>query len=346
MKKVQNHNKPTFSPVEKIQELTRNNKWAPLAVILVLIGALTFLKFAKGTPSLNTMKTKVLPDIVKKVVNNPGTKIEINSVKEVSGMIEFELSVNGQKYTSYTSRDGKLLFTSGIKVDDLNKPAAAAGDTTKTEAKDIKKADKPNVTAFVVADCPYGLQMQRTFKKAIAELPDLAGSLSVKYIGAVENGKITSMHGDKEAQENLKQICIRDEQEDKYWPYVSCYMQEGKTEDCLASTGVNTAELESCTTDAKRGLTYAQADFDLANKYKVTGSPTLLANGSQTVSEFDFGGRNPDAIKALVCAASKTPSAYCSQELSKTDMAVSLSVTDEAAAGATTGTAAGCAPAN
>jgi hypothetical protein len=33
----------------------------------------------------------------------------------------------------------------------------------------------------------------------------------------VKNGKIASMHGDEEAKENLRQICIREEQKDKYW---------------------------------------------------------------------------------------------------------------------------------
>lgn len=351
MKKVQSHSKPDTKPVtpevKELQTDSPKNKWIPVVFLVALAALFVFLKVTKGSaPDLNTMKTKVLPDIVKKVVNNPATKVEITSVKETNGMIEFGLSVNGQKYTSYASRDGKLLFTSGIKVDELNKPAKNA-EETKAAPKDIKKADKANLTAFVVANCPYGLQMQRAFKLAMAELPELASALSVKYIGAVENGKITAMHGDEEAQENLKQICIREEQQDKYWPYVNCYMQEGKTEECLVSSGVNTSELTSCTADANRGLKYAKADFDMAGKYSVSGSPTLLANGEQTVSEFDFGGRNANAIKNLVCAASKNAPEYCKSDISTADVAVSLSVSDVAApsAAGTTNTAAGCAPA-
>lgn len=347
MKKVQKPNKPVPQVDEGLQETSPKNKWIPIAIIVVLIGLFAFLKFTKGGPGANAMKTKVLPEVIKKVINDPNTKYEINSLKETSGLYEFELTVNNQKYTSYITQDGKLLFTSGIKVDDLNKAQASAGTATKTAAKDIKTSDKPNLTAFVVANCPYGLQMQRAFKKALAEVPELASALSVRYIGAIENGKITAMHGDEEAQENLKQICIREEQADKYWPYVSCYMQEGKTEQCLSTAGVDTDQLTACTTDAKRGNKYAQADFDIANKYSVSGSPTLLANGSQTVSEFDFGGRNANAIKDLVCAASKNKPEYCKNEISKTDVAVSLSVTDDAPAAdaTTTNSAAGCEPA-
>ena len=54
------------------------------------------------------------------------------------------------------------------------------------------------------------------------------------------------MHGDEEAQENLRQICIREEQSDKYWEYVSCFMKEGKSADCLNSSTVDEVEINAC----------------------------------------------------------------------------------------------------
>jgi len=39
------------------------------------------------------------------------------------------------------------------------------------------------------------------------------------------NNTIKSMHGAAEAQENLRQICIREEQSGKYWDYVRCYIE-------------------------------------------------------------------------------------------------------------------------
>lgn len=350
MKKIVKHQKPVSEVINEEEPAPAKKNLLPIVVVAILVGLFLFLKFSKGgSVDLNTMKTKTIPELVKKVVNNPTTKIEVTSAKEVSGLVEFELSVAGQKYTSYVTKDGKLLFTSGIKVDDLNKAQKSAAGAKPATPTTLEKADKPSVTAFLVANCPYGLQMQRAFKKAINEAPELASSLMVKYMGSVENGKITSMHGDVEAQENLKQICIREEQKEKYWPYVSCYMQEGKTEECLVTAGVNVANLNACTSDSGRGLKYAQADFDLANKFSVSSSPTLLANNKQTVSEFDFGGRNANAIKEVLCAASKTKAGYCANALSKDDVAVALSVSDTAAPStATQGTAgsnaAQCAP--
>jgi len=322
--------------------------WSIVAVVICLAGILLLLRSFKG--KTDEFKNKQIPDAIKKVLNSPSTKFEVTSVTDTSGVYEFVLKLNGQSYTSYLTKDAKILFTSGVKLADLDKQKAAA-TTTDTQQKkltcsDLKKADTGELTAFVVSNCPYGLQMQRVFKKAIADAPDLAANLDIKYIGAIENGKITSMHGDEEAKENLRQICIRDEQKDLYWPYVGCYMQNGKTDECVASSGVDKAQLDACVADPKRGLAFAQKDFDAAKQLGVSGSPTLILNGKQTVSEFDFGGRTENSIKTIACCGSKTQGASCSKELSTKDLPTAFSLTDEVATGTTTTTsAAGCAPA-
>lgn len=291
------------------------------------------------------IKTKIVPEVVAKLVGDPTVVLkEVTNFKETSGLYEFELNLEMkgqiQKYTSYISKDGKLFFTTGTKVADLGKAAVQGTETKKLTCDDISKVEKPQMTAFVVADCPYGLQMQRLINKAIKEELKLGESITVRYLGSVTDGKITSMHGDKEAQENLTQICIREEQPALYWPYVSCYMQEGKGEDCQKTVGVNASKLTACKTDATKGLEYAKKDFDLALKYNIGSSPTLLVNDTQTVSEFDFGGRTVDALKQIVCCASKDKPSFCSKELSKEEVATSLSKTESA------GQAAGAASAN
>ena len=313
-------------------------------VILVLLAGLLFKKIT-GETGLNKFKTKTIPEAVKKVMGNAETKFKVESIKELSGIYEFVLSIESattpQKYTSYITKDGKILFTSGIKLADLNKTTDTTTQTKKLTCNDLNKAEKAKLTAFVVADCPYGLQIQRVYKTALNELPQLQDYLEVKYIGSVADGKITSMHGDKEAEENLRQICIREEQKTKYWDYVTCYMKKGESENCLSSTGINSADLTACTEDSSRGLKYAKGDFDLANKFKVGGSPTLLLNNSQIVSEFDFGGRVANAIKEVVCCGSKTKADFCSKEISKDNLASSYSE-DDVAGAATSNTAAGC----
>lgn len=332
--------KTTHAPKREI-----NSTLIFFLVILVLLAGLLFKKIT-GETGLNKVKTKIIPEAVKKIMGNAETKFKVESVKELSGIYEFILSIESgatpQKYTSYITKDGKVIFTSGIKLDDLNKKTDTTTPAKKLTCNDLNKAEKSKLTAFIVADCPYGLQMQRVFKIALNELPQLQDYLEVKYIGAVADGKITSMHGDKEAEENLRQICIREEQKSSYWDYLACYMKKGESENCLSSTGIDTANLSICTEDSNRGLKYAKGDFDLANKFKVSGSPTLLLNEAQIVSEFDFGGRVANAIKEVVCCGSKTKADFCSQEISKDNLASSYSEDDVAGATATSSAAAGC----
>jgi len=319
--------------------------WTMVAVVAALAGVLLLVRSFTG--KTDEFKNKIIPEAVKKIVNDPSSKIEIDNVRDTNGVYEFDLKVNGQAYVSYITKDGKILFTSGIKLDDsANKDSASSQPQKKLTCEELEKAEKPKLTAFIVSQCPFGLQMQRVFKNAINEDPSLADKLDIKYIGAIENGKITAMHGDAEAQENLKQICIRDEQKALYWPYVSCYMQEGKTDQCLANVGVDQVMMNACMEDPTRGNAYAQKDFDLANKFSVGGSPTLLLNEKQIVSEFDFGGRTPNAIKQLTCCGSTTKDASCSTEISTKEMVPAYSLTDESTTtGGTTTSAAGCEPA-
>ena len=316
------------------KEEKKSRKKIYLLLLLIIIIAILVPKITSKS-NLAKFKNETIPNAVKLAINNPDTKFTVGEVKEKSGVYEFKLTIGessaGQQYTSFITKDGKLLFTSGIDIGALAKPSVTPAPAKKVTCNDLNKADKPNLTAFVVANCPFGLQMQRLFNKAIGEQPELATYLDVKYIGSIENGKITAMHGDEEAQENLRQICIREEQPALYWPYVACYMKaEGQSQSCLNSTGVDQTSLSGCTADAQRGLKYAQADFDMANKFNVTGSPTLILNNKDTVSEFDFGGRVADAVKQIACCGSKTQPAFCNKALSKDEVAASFSETGTA----------------
>ena len=177
----------------------------------------------------------------------------------------------------------------------------ALADNQQLPSAEIVKSDKPILEAYIVSNCPFGLQMQRVLADVIKNAPLARENIKVRYMGTVSNGKITSMHGDKEAQENLKQICIRDEQNNKYWDYVSCYMKKGDTQGCLDSTGINITKLDSCVSDSKKGLAYAEQDFVLNRKYSIKGSPTLIMGGAK-VSEFNFGGRTSEALKTVICS--------------------------------------------
>jgi hypothetical protein len=194
----------------------------------------------------------------------------------------------------------------------------------------MTKSDRPVLEAFIVSRCPFGLQMQRIMAEVIDDVPEAEESLRVRYIGSVSNGTMTSMHGDQEAQENLRQICIREEQPGKYWDYVGCYMKEGKAEECLKLASIDENKLRTCISDLGRGLAHAQKDFDLASSFKITGSPTLVMN-DKIVKESDFAtnttsSRSPEALKELLCCGFKSQPAFCTESLNNTRAATMFSL--------------------
>jgi hypothetical protein len=266
------------------------------------------------------------------------------SASEESGLVKIKMKIGQNEFDLYATKDGKLLFPEAFKIDEkiAKQSADNSGQQQQPKAcEDLKKTDKPVLDAFIVSQCPFGLQMQRILADIVKNIPSLASNIKVRYIGSISGDTISSMHGEKEAQENLRQICIREENASKYWDYVSCYIKKGDTEGCLTSTGVNKNKISGCMSDKNRGLAYAKEDFDLNAKYKIQGSPTLVLNGEQ-VAEGDFGGRTSQAVKTLLCCGFNAKPDACSKKLNDTQAATSFSESYSSGSGSNSNSAGGC----
>ena len=180
---------------------------------------------------------------------------------------------------------------------------------------DIEKMEQPMLEAFIVSYCPFGLQMQRALLGITSQIPDLSQNIIVRYIIEMEDGDVTSMHGQEESDENLRQICIREEQPDKYWKYVSCFLKSGNSSQCLRTAAVSEARLSGCLAEESRGFKYAMDDQNKTDQLDITGSPTLLLNG-EMAKESDFGGRTEQALKNMLCCGFASRPDFCSMNLS------------------------------
>ncbi len=340
-----------------VKKLDRNQWMAVVAVVGILaVGGLLYANqnggISLGFGSSNEKIAQMSVDYINnnKLSQSEATVVE-GPVTSESGLVKFQISIGGNAFDSYATRDGKLLMPQAFNMGGAATATPGTGSpTTATptvKPADLAKVDSPMLEAYVVSRCPFGLQMQRAMAKAIDAAPELAKHVKVRYMGAVDSSAlgINAMHGAEEAKENLRQICIREEQASKYWQYTACQMKDGDTTGCEKSTGIDSAKLNSCMTDKARGVAYAKVDFDLNTKYSVQGSPTLILGDSQ-VSEFDFGGRSADAIRAIICAASKTEPGFCGTPLDTNQAASSFSLTYASAGGNTASNAApSCAPA-
>jgi len=329
-----------FNFAKVFKNLDKNVLLTSIAVLAVIIVGILILFDGSFSQFLNKIKVfegvskdEIAQKTIDYINNNilSGQTASLVNSSEESGVVKIRISISGQEFDSYISKDGKLLFPEAIAMEEGGEALETTAETVKT-CDDLVKKDKAELEAYVVSMCPYGTQMQRVLADVVNSAPSLSENIKVRYMGAVSNNIITSMHGDVEAQENLKQICIRDEQANKYWKYVSCYIKAGDTAECLTSTGIDKNKLNECLSDSSRGLTYAQNDFDLNAVYNIQGSPTLVLNG-EMVSEFDFGGRTSEAIKSLICCGSTTQASVCSQTLNTATAASSFSETYEGTGG-------------
>jgi len=342
-------------------KLDKNSLLIGIAIIgIIATGALILanekypgvLKFNFGSGLSNEAIAKKSVDYLNNSVLNGQATASLVSTSEESGLVKLKIKVNNKEFDSYATKDGRFLFPEAFKMetvatDNTQQPAAQNNQPSAEQQKQtcdtLAKADKPILQAFVVSKCPFGLQMQRILADVVKNAPSLAPNIQVVYMGSISNGTLTAMHGTAEAQENLRQICIRDEQAGKYWNYISCHIQKGDVDECLASAGVDKNKVTSCMSDNSRGLAYAKKDVDATEKYNVTGSPTLIL-GEANVSEFDFGGRTSEAIKTMICCASNSKPSVCSTQLNTSSAASSFSTTYSS--GLTTGSnSANCAPA-
>ena len=98
----------------------------------------------------------------------PGNSAELNDVSEVKGLYAMNMTIAGQAYTSYVTKDGKMLFTTGIEIkDDVEKPAAQA-QTAATPS--VEKSDKPSVELFVMSQCPYAIEAEKAIIPVLKNL--------------------------------------------------------------------------------------------------------------------------------------------------------------------------------
>jgi hypothetical protein len=343
-----------LSFLKNLKRINRNTVLIGVAIVGVIVTAVLIyanLNHGFSIPNIFGMSDQQIGKKVIDYINGnqlSSTPVSLVKVSEESGLVKVTIKIDTQQFDSYATKDGKLLFPQAFDMSP--KKASAAADQNTNSAKNsaqaaasVTKTDKPMLEAFVVARCPYGLQMQRAMADAVKNMPSLAQDIKVRYIGSVSGNTITSMHGDAEAKENLRQICIREEQPNKYWNYVACQMKAGDTAGCETSTGVDSSKLNACISDTSRGVADAQKDFDLSTKYNASGSPTLILNGTQ-ISESSYGGRSSDGVKSMVCAGFNTKASFCSTVLNTAEAAVSFSTTYASASGST-GSNAGCAPA-
>jgi hypothetical protein len=297
-------------------------------VVLLLVGA-GFVAISRSdlvrlTPGKSVIGTEAAKAKMEAFVRSglgvpPAAEVSVSAATEEAGVYKATVTIQKKDYPMYLSLDGKKFFPNGMNTEVKAAEAAA----TKAQPQDIPKTGKPTVQLFVMSYCPYGTQIEKGILPVLETLGDKI-DYTLEFVSYV-------MHDKKEADENLRQYCIRTEEPAKLSAYLGCFLKKGQGTEavCLKTAGVNVAKNTACmaATDTKFDVTknfndkstysgsYPPFNVDKADndKYEVAGSPTLVINGVPTDSQ-----RDPASLLKTICSGFENAPAECSKALSTT----------------------------
>lgn len=282
-----------------------------LAVSLVAVVILRPNITGKFTGAMLTKDeaVKKCMDYINGNLVQPGTSANLVSIEELNNIYKITTSYQSNQIPVYITKDGQFLFLSAYNTSEILQQTAPA------EPKEIPKTDKPTVQLFVMSFCPYGIQAENAMKPVV----DLLGSkvtIETHYIVSISGNTVSSLHGDYEANEDMRQACIWEYYgQTTFWKYVD-YLNNNCNKnnidacwkDAAKNAGVDTAEIETCFTN--EGLNLMKAEEALSNDNGVSGSPTLIINGVVYNGE-----RTSEAYKQAICSGFATQPNECSQPL-------------------------------
>jgi len=286
-------------------------------VLLAAVVAAAYFYVIKNQPATQMAAIK---DKTEKFINEqlvpPGTNAKIKSIVEDDGVYKIVVTVGSQDLPAYITKDGKEFFPQAFDMTSTSTATTASPTPNPT----VSKTTVPSVELFVMSYCPYGVQMEKGILPVLATLGSKI-NFSLKFVDY-------SLHGDQEIKENLTQYCVQQQGTAKLTDYLNCFDQNSNSATCLSAAKIDTAKVNSCVsaTDSQYKITQNSKDqttfkdgqyptfaiYAADNaKYNVTGSPTLVINGT-TVSP----GRDSQSLLTTICSAFSNAPSECSKQLS------------------------------
>ena len=272
-----------------------------LGIIVIVLLISNFTGITGNVISERDIGTQALEFFNTQLSQTPGT---LDSVNLKNGVYEVNIDYGGNVVPVYFTKDGNFI----AQGNGLIPITGNTVDNSQTETPiEIPKSDKPKVEIVITSYCPYGMQ-------AIKGIMPVAELLKDKIDFKVKYFNIPS-HGEKELIEGKRQICIREEQPDKYWSYMRCILDSddvynpADVTQCQNKVGINNVKLNnSLQKDIDRYYSgNSEIDVDASS------SPTLIVNGVEASS-----GRSPSAYLSTICSAFNKVPEECSEKLSST----------------------------
>lgn len=291
-----------------------------IAIILLIASVFTNgFKFTEKDLSGNAAAEKAV-DFINDNLMQPGTSATLENVKAENDVYKITLSISGQTFESYVSKDGSLLFPQAIDLNTQIQDTLTPTGATTFECDQVEKTEKPEIELFVMSQCPFGTIAENAMYPVYKLLKDNM-DFKLYFIASKTEDGFSSLHGQPEVDEDIRQICIMDKYPNKYFSYIQCvnedYINPDEVwEDCAEEFGIDVQEITDCY-QGEEGALLFEDNIKKANEYSVTGSPTLFINGERY-----SGQRTPQLFQEAVCCAFDEQPEGCITEITETMEAV------------------------
>ena len=193
-------------------------------------------------------------------------------------------------------------------VDDTNNGQIDCADSTCAGSLLCREEIKGNLDVFLMGYCPYG-EIAAKALPAVKEALQDGVNVDIHFI-ATKTGEwdtaeaFQSLHGVPEAEENIRQLCIKkyygvetliDYFQTRYENANNYGQVTDKPELAYEANGIDTDKINSCVENGEWGK-LLEEDVKIAQGLGIGASPTWLAN-----NKYQFGGINASDIQANFC---------------------------------------------
>jgi hypothetical protein len=296
-----------------IVKCVRDNPWIISSFVLGIL-VLIMIVSSFGGLTGKVVSEKKASEAVQSYFSDVGVDVDVNSVKRESGVYFMEVSTSsGQSGIITLSLDGKYLGELSL----LPEEKENSNTNSNSNTQEIPKSEKPVVELFVMSFCPFGNKAEDTMLPVYELLKDNV-EWNVHYIVSASGDKISSLHGQPETDQNIRELCVLNEYgQDLFWDFMvyvngNCGRDGSCWKEGANKLGINVNKIETCFNND--GLSMMKSEAGISKDKGVSGSPTLIINGVKSSLVYQYG--NSELYKQAICSSFENPPQECSVVLS------------------------------